>query len=82
MVWKEVALNYVYNIGTWLSQGVNAIVLLGDPDESVSSRIGKNIRARGWAYRVPWPPAIRRHWLRAIEYDRGSDGALTRERRY
>lgn len=79
---RAVALNYAYNVGTWLSQGVNVLVLLGDPDESVSSRIGKSIRGHGWARRVPWPKAVLRHFLRSVEPDRGQDGALTRRRRY
>lgn len=78
----EVLLNYFYNVATVLSQAINTIVFLGDPDESLSSRIGKSVEAGGWASRVPWPGFVRRHLIRSIERDRGDDGALTRDERW
>lgn len=32
---------YFWNILVWLDQGINVIFLLGDPDETVSSRCAK-----------------------------------------
>lgn len=73
-----VVLNYLYNLGTMLSQAINVVLFLGDPDESCSSRLGKSIEAGGWASRLPWPAAFRSHFVRSIEPDRGHNGALTR----
>lgn len=78
---KEIVLNYLYNIATWASQGVNVIVLGGDPDESLSSRAGKNIRDGGFLKDTPLPLCLRKHFLKSIEEDRGKDtiwGRITR----
>lgn len=78
---RTVLLNYAYNWLTWLSQGVNMAVFLGDPDESCSGRIGKSILRQGWAARVPWPAFLREHFLASVEWDRGGDSAFTRKER-
>lgn len=73
-------LNYIYNLHVALSQLANTL-LGGDPDESLSGRIGKSIEAGGWAARVPWPAMVRRHWLASIEPDEGGNNALRRRER-
>ncbi|MCY1705249.1 hypothetical protein [Pannonibacter sp. SL95] len=73
-------LNYLYNLHVALSQLVN-VLIGGDPDESVSGRIGKSLVAGGWAARVPWPAILRRHWLAAIETDEGGNSARGRRER-
>ena len=79
---KHYLFNYLYNIATMLSQGVNVIVFFGDPDESLSSRLGKSIASNGWASKVPWPKCVKAHFVRSIEKDRGNSGTFTREQRY
>lgn len=73
-------LNYLYNLHVALSQLAN-VLIGGDPDESLSGRIGKSIAAEGWAARVPWPAMVRRHWLASIEPDEGGNNALRRRER-
>ena len=75
-----VLLNYLYNLHVALSQLINTL-LGGDPDESLSGRIGKSLVAGGWAARVPWPALLRRHWLAAIEPDEGGNSARGRRER-
>lgn len=74
MTW---ALNYLYNVHVALSQLANTL-LGGDPDESISGRIGKSIQAGGWAAQVPWPSFARTHFLASIETDEGGNSALRR----
>jgi len=40
MVFKNKVLQYVYNLFLALDQLINCVVLLGDPDDSVSGRCG------------------------------------------
>lgn len=80
--YKEYAFNYLYNIATWLSQGINTVVFFGDPDESLSSRIGKSIVNKGWAASIPWPFFVYNHFIRSVEDDRGMYGTFTRKTRY
>ena len=39
---------YVVNLGILVSQILNTVLLFGDPDETVSSRAGKNREKPGW----------------------------------
>lgn len=73
--------NYLYNALCWLSQGANALLLGGDPDESLSSRIGKSIRAGGTWSMVPLPSLLKSHFLWSIEDDRGTNSAAKRASR-
>jgi hypothetical protein len=73
--------NWVYNQHVVVSQAVNAFVFFGDPDESVSGRIGKSIISGGWASRVRWPAWMRRHWLGSIEQTEGGNNAFDRSER-
>jgi hypothetical protein len=74
-------LNYLYNVMVALSQFLNVALFFGDPDESISGRIGKSIAAGGWAARMPWPGFMRRHFLASIEPEEGRDGAFDRRSR-
>lgn len=38
----------------------------GEPYESLSCRVGLSILSGGWAARVRWPAAWRRHFLAAV----------------
>lgn len=75
------ASNYAYNVMVAASQLANTVFFFGDPDESISGRIGKSIVAGGWAARVPWPGFMRRHWLGSIEQAEGGDNAFDRAER-
>lgn len=75
-----ILVNYLYNLHVALSQLINTL-LGGDPDESLSGRIGKSIAAGGLAARVPWPAVLRRHWLASIEPDEGGNSARGRQER-
>lgn len=70
--------NWLYNVMVALSQLVNVVFLFGDPDESVSGRIGKSYIAGGWARRVPWPRFMLNHWLASVEPDEGSNNTFDR----
>ncbi len=70
--------NYVYNIFVALDQLVNVVLLFGDPDETISSRVGKSYVKGGWAAKVPWPPWAKRHFTRSIEGDRGQNSTKKR----
>jgi hypothetical protein len=74
-------LNYVYNVGSSLSQLINVVVLFGDPDESLSGRIGKSIRRGGLMARLPWSDWFLKHWFAAIEDEEGGNSALDRPKR-
>ena len=39
---------YLINILIWLDQGFNTILFLGSPDETLSSRVGRNTSLVGW----------------------------------
>lgn len=41
-------IRYLQNLGTLASQAINTMFLFGDPDETVSSRAGKNRHKPGW----------------------------------
>ena len=73
--------NYAYNIMVALSQLLNVVFLFGDPDESISGRIGKSYKAGGWASSVPWPAFMLKHWLASVEPDEGKDSAANRATR-
>ncbi len=77
----RLTVNYAYNVMVATSQLANTVLLFGDPDESISGRIGKSIVAGGWAARVPWPGFMRRHWLGSIEQAEGGDNAFDRAER-
>jgi hypothetical protein len=75
----RLVLNYLYNLGVLASQAVNTIVLFGDPDESLSGRLGKR-----WHRRQPpaWlPPWFVRHCRASVEWDEGGDSTIRRNRR-
>ena len=77
---KRVVLNYLYNLMLAASQFCNTLAG-GDPDESISSRLGKNIARKGWASRVQWPRWLRVHFVRSVERDEGKDSAARRKTR-
>ena len=74
---------YLMNILIWIDQGVNVVFLLGDPDETISSRIGKaKVKFGGEIpYRYPVLKFIDwgldkldpNHSIDAIEEDEGAD---------
>ena len=76
---------YIYNVVLSVDQLGNSL-LLGDPDETISSRIGRI--KRKWGGTIPWtrPVAKITDWLleiidpghseRAIEDDEGKDGLI------
>ena len=78
---KEGLLNRAYNAAHLLSCFLNWLFLGGDGDESLSSRIGKSIRAEGWAAHVPLPGFARAHFLASIEDDEGGNSDWLREER-
>jgi hypothetical protein len=81
-------MKWLVNILIGIDQLANAI-LLGDPDETLSSRIGKTKRKHGG--RIPWSHPIRKvvdwgldkidpdHSIDAIEDDEGSDALIARK---
>lgn len=71
--------NYAYNVFVSLSQLANTALLFGDPDETVSGRIGKSIAAGGFWSHVPLPAFLLRHFLQSVEPDRGSNSARKRK---
>lgn len=71
--------NYLYNVMVATSQFLNVVFFGGDPDESISGRIGKSIVAGGWAAQVPWPSFMRRHWLASVELDEGGNSVAGRQ---
>lgn len=76
---------YIMNVLISLDQLGNSL-LLGDPDETISSRIGRI--KRKWGGRIPWRRPVTRiadwvleqidpgHSLNAIEPDEGADGLV------
>ena len=78
MIWLQ---NYLYNVMVAVSQLANVVLFAGDPDESISGRIGKSLLAGGWASQVPWPEFMRTHWLASVELDEGGDSAASRRER-
>ena len=47
--------DYIWNIGVWLSQGLNAVFRGGSPDETLSSVAGKaKHRGKAWADILCW----------------------------
>lgn len=84
--------NYLYNVLCVFSNALNAIIFLGDPDESVSSRLGKAQRGDygPWATLATAAPAIVLDWVmariglvdhcrRSIEEDRGDASVFGRQ---
>ena len=78
---KEGLWNRLYNAAHLMSCAANWFFLGGDGDESLSSRIGKSIRAEGWASRLPWPGFARTHFLSSIEDDEGRNSDWLRQER-
>jgi hypothetical protein len=68
---------YIYNFGQALSQFANAVILLGDPDESISGRTGKASRKGIWWFSDVQEPFINMlfqdpdHCEKSIEDDEG-----------
>lgn len=73
--------NYLYNIGVSLSQFANVILLAGDPDETISSRIGKSIAAGGIMSKVALPQWFADHCIRSMEKWEGKNSAWLRRER-
>jgi hypothetical protein len=71
---------YLYNLALSLSQCANAVLLAGDADESLSSRIGKALRDERWWVRPLrlWPRFVS-HCLASIEDDEGGRSAARRQ---
>jgi hypothetical protein len=57
-------MNYVWSVGRALSRLLNAC-LGGDDRDTTSARIGHLIRYSSdhWVARLPWPRALRKHFL-------------------
>jgi len=75
---------YLWNIAFAVDQLINAI-FLGDPDETISSRIGKMIRrgTEGWIPRkLNWllDKIDKNHCRDAIEEDEGKDDVYNMRR--
>jgi hypothetical protein len=71
---------YFYNLGVAASQLANVMLLAGDPDESLSGRIGKGLAANRWwarAFRL-WP-AFARHCMASVEAEEGGASAAKRQ---
>lgn len=67
---------YFWNIGVWLSQGLNTILRGGDPDETLSSAAGKARRkGRFWGCALCWflDKIDQKHCEKSIEPDRCDD---------
>ena len=58
-------LTYVKAILIGLDITINAICG-GDTYMTLSCRIGLSIQSGGWASKVPWPDAFRRHFINAV----------------
>ncbi len=83
--WITLIGRYLYNVVLSVDQLGNSL-LLGDPDETISSRIGRI--KRKWGGTIPWtrPAAKITDWIleridpghseRAIEDDEGKDGLV------
>jgi len=74
---------YLVNVLIGIDQLVNAI-LMGDPDETISSRMGKLIRANRARWYVRWLAWILdkidpNHCIDAIEEDEGKDAIYDNE---
>jgi hypothetical protein len=75
---------YFLNIAIWVDQGAAVVFLGGDPDETISSRLGKLKRKFGG--RIPWSRPFAKiidwgldkidpgHSIDAIEDDEGENG--------
>jgi hypothetical protein len=76
---KRILKAWAYNLFVAASQLASAF-LLGDPDESISGRIGKGLRAgRWWAQPFRLVPPFARHCLASIEDDEGANSAAKRK---
>lgn len=78
--------HHLYNIGVATSQWLNATLLAGDPDESISGRAGKGREAGSPAWTLVatiidflWWPIERDHCANSIERDRGQAAAFLRK---
>lgn len=76
---KQTLFNYIYNIHVALSQMVNTLAG-GDPDESVSGRIGKAAQA-GSAWAQWLDRQFGHHFTKSIEPDEGGNSAAGRQER-
>ena len=73
-------IKYFWNWLIWIDQGIN-VLFAGDPDETVSSRVGKNVHWRGrrglWKWLADFLNWIDPgHTREYIEEDEGKDGVL------
>jgi len=65
---------YLWNIGVWLSQGLNTILRGGDPDETLSSAAGKaKHKGHWWGCTLCWflDMVDLKHCEKSIEPDEG-----------
>lgn len=69
-------LKWIYNILIGIDQLINAI-FGGDPDETISSRLGKNMHRRGWTRLANFVDHLffwqENHCFGAIEHDEGKN---------
>lgn len=74
--------NYLWNIGVWLSHGLNTVIIGGSPEESLSSAAGKARRQGSW-----WGCVLcwfldkidAKHCERSIEAELADQAAVTDE---
>jgi hypothetical protein len=59
---------YLYNIGLAASRLMNAL-RGGDPDEGLSSPIGRSILRGGFFAQLPMPRMLRRHFEKAARWE-------------
>jgi len=68
---------YFLNIAIWLDQGFNVVFLFGDPDETISSVLGKRyVKSKTARILCHWISQVFRepkHCRKAIEEDEGGD---------
>ena len=60
---KDKVKKYLWNILIWIDQGFNVVFLAGDPDETISSRMGKLVRSG----KCPFCYWICTHFLHKID---------------
>lgn len=59
------AWNYVVAVGIGMDVTLNALTG-GRKYQTISCRVGESIKRGGWASLIPWPEALRRHFLDAV----------------
>lgn len=77
---QEAFLNYWYNFCVNTSQSFNTTILLGAPDESTSSRIGKIIEYFN-LNNIANKTRLGRHFVNSKELDEGSNSTFGRKER-